>query len=746
MSNGNYINVILPLRLGWEPVYRVPHETDPVSIGTRVRVCFGRGAYTGVVSELNVKTEIDPSRILDISAVEDNLPRVTPEEIRLWRFVAEYYMCSVGEVYKAAYPSARTDGEETAARRKERQAGLEARRLAAEVAAIQKKKETLTLRLEKRKEALARARKETVKERLEAEITDLESELDQLESRLASRGMDKPVHDAAQDIQQPPSFKEITLNDAQATAYADICAAFHEGKPVLLHGITGSGKTELYLKLAAKVLSEGRNVLYLVPEIALSRQLEDRLEAFFGPLLMTFHSARTQSGKLKIADALRNHSERTPYVVLGTRSAIFLPHHDLGLIIVDEEHDSSFKQSDPAPRYNARESAVVMAGIFNANIILGSATPSLESLYNCRTGKYALAKLDKRYYEGSGADIEIIDTIAEKRKNGMVGSLSRKLLERISQTLENGGQVAILRARRAYSPYVQCEKCGDIPKCPRCNVTLSYHRDTGRLVCHYCGRSRAFTGICPKCGGSLQTIGAGTQKIEEELTAAFPGISIARLDSDSARSTAYEKETLEGFASGKIKILVGTQIVTKGFDFKGLALVAAIQADSLSAQDDFRADERALQLLEQFRGRSGRRGMKGLFVIQTSQASHPVYKMLQGLDGDSIEKMMAEREAFGYPPYTRIVNFVIKDYNEPRLDAMSSALARSISSEVKLQVTGPFAPAVDRISNQHIRHIRVLVPKDKSQAWNKKQLKDVLEAFEKEKNYKDHIAIDVDPV
>ena len=712
MSNGNYIKVILPLRLGWEPVYRVPASLDP-GIGTRVRVCFGKGVYTGVVSELNAETEVPPSKILDISSIEDNLPSVTAEEIQLWRFVADYYLCTVGEVYKAAYPAARTEGEEMTVLR------------------MQKKREALGLRLEKRKDSLSRARKDSVKERLSAEIEAIESEL---------RHMD------IQDSPVIPSFPRIDLNIHQEAAYKDICTAFKAGKPVLLHGVTGSGKTEIYLKLAARAISEGRSVLYLVPEIALSRQLEQRLGAFFGPLLMTFHSARTQAGKLKIADALRNQPGGIPYVILGTRSAIFLPHRDLGLIIVDEEHDTSYKQSDPAPRYNARETAVVLAGIFKADIILGSATPSLESLYNCKTGKYALAKLEHRYYEGSGADIEIIDTIAEKRKHGMVGSLSRKLLQRISRTLENGGQVAVLRARRAYSPYVQCENCGDIPKCSKCNVTLSYHRDSGRLVCHYCGRSQVFTGICSKCGSNLVTMGAGTQKIEEELSAAFPGVTIARLDSDSARSSAYEKETLEGFASGRIKILVGTQIVTKGFDFKGLDLVAAIQADSLSVQDDFRADERALQLLEQFRGRSGRRGMKGLFVIQTSQASHPVYKMLQGLDGDGIGKMMAEREAFGYPPFSRIVNFIFKDYNEPRIEAMSSALAREISRQVHLSVTGPFAPAVDRISNQHIRHIRVLVPKDKSQAWNKKQLKDILEAFEKEKNYKDHIAIDVDPV
>lgn len=596
--------------------------------------------------------------------------------------------------------------------------------------------------------------------------------------------------------------KEIVLSAAQEEAYSKIKEIFVKGKPALLHGVTGSGKTEIYLKLAQETLERGNNVLYLVPEIALSRQLEDRISETFPEELLVFHSGETMVRKRDVAAALRHCAsakdinkyvdasqntnakkdsasedtltiksssceaiEKTNhhgYVVLGTRSAIFLPHRDLGLVIVDEEHDTSYKQDSPAPRYNGRETAIMMARIFGANVILGSATPSLESLYNCSVGRYGLVTLNKRFYDAADSDIEIIDTIAERRKNGMIGSFSRKLIGHIGKCLGEQRQVLILRERRAYSPIVQCQECGEIPKCRCCNVSLSLHRradGSERLVCHYCGRVYEYTGKCPKCGGNLKPLGSGTQKIEEETANLFPNARIARLDSDTAQSRKYETDTIRKFSNGEIDILIGTRMVAKGFDFSGLSLVAVLQADSILGQEDYRADERGLQLLEQFRGRCGRRGEKGLFVIQTSQPEHPVYQSMEGqLDGNgTMARFLGERKMFGYPPYSRVIGVIVKDYNQARVDLLSRELAEAIRGALGARlsfapgvqnspdVIGPYSPAIDKISNQNIRQIRVLLPKDRSLVRNKETLAAAVERFEKEKKYSGHIALDVDP-
>ena len=445
--------------------------------------------------------------------------------------------------------------------------------------------------------------------------------------------------------------------------------------------------------------------------------------------------------------------------MLGTRSALFLPHHDLGLIVVDEEHDSSYKQ-DTAPRYQGRDTAVMLGSIHRSHVILGSATPSLESLYNCRSGRYVLVPLAEKYHGGNAAGIEIIDTIAERRKRGMTGSFSRKLIGHLDRTLQTGGQAVILRSRRAYSPVVQCAECGAIPKCPNCNVTLSYHKDTGRLACHHCGHQEAYTGTCPSCGGALQPIGAGTQRIEEELQALFPQARIARLDSDTAQDKHREAQVIRDFAQRKTDFLIGTQIVTKGFDFEGLSLVAVLQADALLGQQDFRADEHALQLLEQFRGRCARRGDDGLFVIQTAQADHPVYRQLTGTAAsqDFIGDLLAERQAFGYPPYSRIIVLVCRDANLPRLETLTRRLADELCAafvirttllagplQGSVQLTGPYAPPVDRVAGQHIRHIRLILRKDASLSANKQLLADTLARFEKESRYAGHVFPDVDP-
>ena len=694
-----YIQVILPLRLEWEPYYSLP-EGVKVEVGDRVRVLFARKEYVGAVSAVGVTPRTDENRILPILAVEEGLPRVLPDEIQFWRAVSDYYLCSMGEVYKAAYPALKTGQEEVEARNKER----------------------LETRLERLKDKAEKARREDTRERYKAEIETVEALL---------RG-EAPV-----SVPAP-----VTLSPAQEIAARTARKALADGKTVLLHGVTGSGKTEIYLKLAQETLDQGRSVLFLVPEIALSRQLEDRIATVF-PDVLVFHSGVSAARRSQVASCVRKPGQ---YLVLGTRSALFLPHHHLGLIIVDEEHDTSYKQDAPAPRYNARESAIMLGVIQKAQVVLGSATPSLESLYNAETGRFVKVDLKERFHSGDEAEIRIIDTVAERRKRGMTGSFSRKLIQEITDTLDGGGQVLVLRARRSYAPSVQCTECGKIPKCPHCHVPMSLHRGPDRLVCHYCGHSEPYTGICPSCHGELQPLGAGTQKVEEELTNLFPERRIARLDGDTPDTE--EAAIIRRFSAGDIDILVGTQIITKGFDFDGLSLVAVLQADSLVGQQDFRADERAFQLLEQFRGRSGRRGRPGRIVIQTREPEHPVYARLQGSDDADL---LAERKLFGYPPYTRLIHITLKDSNEKRLDYLSKELRNALfaafaDADTPPAVIGPYAPAVDRIAGESIRQLRVMLARNKALTALKRTLAQAVSTFGKERKYAAHLVVDVDPV
>lgn len=759
-------------------------DKEQVRVGDRVRVNFAGKEYVGVVSMADAGKQAEEMGIVDkvkpILGMAEGLEPVTKEEIELWRQIAEYYLCTVGEVYKAAYPAQKVEKEVVQAR----QEALKVEREEKNRTKIADKIKRLEERAEKKAELAAKARKSESRERYLAEKEMLEGEIGLLVRKLTSMvgelcrttgsvtgyGDSVTYHQDEEPIggsiieTSEGTEKEISLSAAQEEAYSKIKEIFAKGKPALLHGVTGSGKTEIYLKLAQETLAMGKNVLYLVPEIALSRQLEDRISETF-PELLVFHSGETMSRKREVATVLRHAGEPAEgkgYVVLGTRSAIFLPHKNLGLVIVDEEHDTSYKQDSPAPRYNGRETAIMMAKIFGANVILGSATPSLESLYNCSVGRYGLVTLNKRFYDAADSDIEIIDTIAERRKNGMIGNFSRKLIEHIGKCLGEQRQVLILRERRAYSPIVQCQECGEIPKCRCCNVSLSLHRradGSERLVCHYCGRVYEYTGKCHKCGGELKPLGSGTQKIEEEASKLFPNARIARLDSDTAQSRKYETDTIRKFSYGEIDILIGTRMVAKGFDFSGLSLVAVLQADSILGQEDYRADERGLQLLEQFRGRCGRRGEKGLFVIQTSQPEHPVYQSIDGKldENGTMARFLGERKLFGYPPYSRVIGVVIKDYNQARVDLLSrdlgeylrGALAVKVSFAPDVQngpnVIGPYSPAIDKISNQNIRQIRVLLPKDRSLARNKETLAAAVERFEKEKKYSGHIALDVDP-
>lgn len=742
-GNLKYLKVILPLKLDWEPCYSVLPGTEGgvPSVGTRVSVRFAGRQYVGVVSESDVTPDIELTKIQRIIRVEDGISPVTEAEMRLWRFVSDYYLCPVGEVYKAAYPSLKNDGEMIRSRVRLR-AEERLRRMNAALAA---KRERLEAAVERRRAMYEKAvRPETRKKYLEA-LTKAENELNAL-----------PLEIAAQDDSRSYTRLPLpSLSLAQQTCLEQIRGFFSKKSPVLLDGVTGSGKTEVYISLAANVLDSGGSVLYMIPEIAVSKQLGNRLKEVFGNQLALFHSGMSASARSLAVEKVRMGN----CIVLGTRSSVFLPFMDLGLVIVDEEHDNSYKQETPAPRYSGRDTAMMLARFHGADLLLGTATPSLESLYNCRTGRLAKVMLRERYFGDDRTVVEIVNTAEERRKRGMKGSFSYKLIDRMKEALKGGGQILLLRSRKSYSPAVQCSKCGKIPRCPHCDVSLSWHRDEGRLKCHYCGWNQPFNAVCPDCGGHLEPLGAGTQRVVEEVSMLFPDARVARIDGDMISGSAGEEAVIRDFSQGLIDILVGTQIVTKGFDFARLSLVAVLQADSLLGFQDFRADEKALQILEQFRGRVGRRGQRGIFLIQTATPEHPVYKYVasEQRSDDLAETILAERFAFGYPPFSRIIQITLRDSDEGSATSLAAALARAIRCEFgisglvrnqadQVSVLGPYAPAVDKVSNLYIRLIRVSMMKNQTLMDNKRRLASLVSDFGKENRCSAQLSLDVDPL
>lgn len=666
-----YVEVLLPLKLKDALTYRLPAGWE-VAAGTWVQVPLRGHPALGVVLEVRDSAPVGVN-LSAIEPVEEVLtaPPASPCELSLWRVVADYYLCTPGEVFRAAY-----------------NAGLQKLML-----------NPPKPRTSRKKEAAKADHSDTV-------------------------------------------LSELSLD--QQVALEHIREGFAQRKPVLLHGVTGSGKTEVYLHLAAEQLQHGRDVLYLVPEIAISQQLQQRLEAVFGDKLLVYHSRTTVPQRFKVIDTLRR--DPAPRIVLGTRSAVFLPFRKLGLAVVDEEHDRSYKQDDTAPRYNGRDTALMLASLHKADVLLGSATPSCEALFNVQSGKFSLAELPNRFYGGSAPVIEIIDTAKALRLHNMEGSFSRKLLKEMAAVLDAGKQVLVFRSRRAYAPVVQCEACGEPVKCPHCNVPLSYHRFNSTLSCHYCGYHRPYSLRCPSCDElALLERGSGTEKIEEELQAAFPGRTVARFDADTTQSKTAEQKLIRDFAAGKIDILVGTQMVTKGFDFERLAMTAIVSADSLFAVQDFRSDERALQLLTQLMGRSGRRGEPGRLVIQTFQPDHPVLQRLVAEADEPANNLLDERKTFNYPPYVRMISITVKDSYEGRVWNVCRLIREAADAVGIRDIAGPTAPAVDMVGGEHIAQFWIKLPRNRQLAATKKALYNRVDQIERDFKGHTSIVMDVDP-
>ncbi len=498
------------------------------------------------------------------------------------------------------------------------------------------------------------------------------------------------------------------LSDAQAATIAEVRAGFAGKEVVLLRGVTSSGKTELYITLIDEVIARGEQVLYLLPEIALTTQIIERLRARFGERIAVFHSRMAQHERTDLWMRMAKR-EGAPAILVGARSALFLPYHVLGLVVVDEEHDPSYKQHDPAPRYHARDMAIVLAAMHGAKALLGSATPSMESQYNARTGKYASAQLLSRFGDVQMPAIQRVDLRDAQKRKTMRGHFSTTLIDTVQHALAQREQAIIFQNRRGYVPVWQCEACGWIPECDHCDVSLTYHKRDHRLRCHYCSRHYPPPTKCGSCGGArLRMLGFGTEKIEEELKELFPEARVARMDQDTTRGKHALDRIITGFAQGAIDILVGTQMVTKGLDFDHVSVVGILNADNLMRFPDFRAHERAFQLMAQVAGRSGRRKKAGTVVIQAFEVEHPVLQLVVNHDVEGMySRELEHRRTHGYPPFTRLVRLTLKHRNEERVSAAAFALTHALTERLGERVLGPEIPSVAWVNDKHIRNLMV---------------------------------------
>ena len=754
MTNQSLYDIILPLAIADVYTYNIPDVLLPIAnrqsptTGCRVLVPLGKKSVIGIIYRRH-EGELAPNiKVRDVIQVIDEQPIVTPKQLQLWEWLAQYYMCTLGEVMAAALPSEIIDDNYSAATTQYIQ--LSPAYLAPE-AQEQLLKE---LQRAKKQEQLVRdflrlAQNYQAERRILLEQSGVSGAILRT---LIDKGIFLEEQRPVSRLQQYSGNTQSphTLDQQQSKALVDIQQSWEKTPVTLLHGVTSSGKTEVYIHLIDQALKQGKQVLYLVPEIALTTQLTDRLRAVFGDQLVVYHSRFSNAerveiyNKIKGGEAMRLQGK----VILGARSAIFLPFNNLGLIIVDEEHEPSYKQQDPAPRYHARSAAIMIAHWHKAKVLLGTATPSIESYYNALTGKYGLVEMKERFKGLHLPQITMIDLQRQYHRKEMYGHFADPLVDRIREELSKGKQVILFQNRRGYAPVLQCTKCGEAPKCPNCDVTMTYHKATNSLVCHYCGHSTRIPTKCPKCGGEMRTQGFGTERLEEEIRGLFPEARVARMDLDSTRKKDSYQQIIDDFAAHRVDILIGTQMVTKGLHFNDVSLVAVLQADSLLNMPDFRSYEQAFQMLEQVSGRAGRTGSQGEVMIQTFNPKNPVYEFLKVHNYEGIYKQqIAERELFKYPPYQRLIMLTLRHRDLGRLDAAATMLQQRLQQSFGDRVSGVIIPSVTKVSNQWVRQIRLRVETSANIARAKALLKEHIAFVQQQGNCKGTVILpDVDPM
>ncbi len=796
-----FADILLPLPLERNYTYAIPAELlDQMEVGTRVAVPFGkRKLYTGLVLRCH-QDKPEAYEPKEIYRVLDQEPLVSEIQLRHWIWIASYYMCTLGEVFRTAVPSVfllqsetrvkagippESDGElaDDAFLILEALGHQEVLSVE-EISQIVDRKNVLPLlhsmvgkgwviqeeklveRFKPKAERFTRLATQYQQEpALEEAMESLSRAPKQgalvLQLFQLQQGKEKPVK--TKDLLKAsgasrPSLNALiekgileeylletsrldspekseggalpVLSEEQQRAFGEIQTGLRSGKPTLLHGITSSGKTEIYIHLIAQQLEAGKQTLYLVPEISLTEQLVRRLEAVFGEQVAVFHSRLNLQERAELWRRIASHSERARLIV-GARSALFLPFASLGLLVIDEEHENTFKQFDPAPRYHARDAAIVLAGYYDARVLLGSATPAVESYHNAKTGKYALVEMNRRYGNVLPPEMELVDLRMYQRKKRMDGRFSERLKLAIEEQLNEGRQIILFQNRRGFAPIVECLSCGHSPQCPNCDVSLTFHQYRKELRCHYCGHHRNLEPDCEACGNvTLDTKGFGTEQVEEEVARIFPEAAVRRMDLDTTRGKYGFQRVIQDFEAREIDILVGTQMLTKGLDFRNVGLVGIMNADTLLNFPHFRAHERCFQLLTQVAGRAGRTRDRGLVLIQTFNPNH---RILQQVSSNDYLGMFAdqlyERQQFEYPPALRLIKITFRHKEFNRVVEGSNWFNKALRQRFTRGVLGPEFPPIARIRNQYIRNILIKLPPNQGLAQTKNSIKRIERSF-----------------
>ena len=705
--------MILPLPLPGLFTYAVP-EGLSIGIGVRVLVPFGRSkTYLGIVAKVH---DVKPQgyQVKPIAQVMDAEPAVTERQLELWQWIADYYISPIGEVYKAALPSGlkAEDGykpkTETYIRLTPTYTNAPALHVALNVLArAPRQLEAFTAYLElsgwDQVEDGVEPSEITREELMNASHASAET-LKQLEKRQILETYEVEVGRLNHGGDYHPDYIK-PLSESQQAAYNAILMSMMKKNVTLLHGVTSSGKTEIYIHLIQRALERKEQVLYLLPEIALTVQMMQRLQRVFGNKLGIYHSKYSDAERVEI---WQKQLSKNPYdVILGARSAVLLPFQRLGLIIVDEEHETSYKQQDPAPRYHARSAAIMLGQMFGAKTLLGTATPSLESYHNAKTGKYGLVELKERYQGIELPEIQVVDVADLQHRKMMAGLFSPLLLTRVREALERGEQAILFQNRRGFAPMIECRQCGWVPRCQHCDVSLTLHRQMNQLTCHYCGAVYQVPTECPCCGSTdLRTKGYGTEKVEEQVREVFPEARVARMDLDTTRTrNAYER-IITDFSAGRTNILIGTQMISKGLDFDKVSVVGILNADTMLNYPDFRAYEHAFMMMSQVSGRAGRKGKRGLVILQTKNKDLPVIQQVVHNDYTALYKeLIAERQVFRYPPYYRLVYVFLKHNHDEVVNRASLAMGTCLRQWFGERVLGPDKPAIAKVKSQNIRKL-----------------------------------------
>lgn len=754
-----YVDVILPRPLDGFFTYAISSDmSSGVKLGIRVLVPFGasKTCTAMVVRMHDDKPAFETKQVLQ---VVDAMPMLLPQQLDLWKWIAQYYMAPIGDVYTAALPAGLKDDEGWQPKTEVYVALSDNFQNDKALAIALDMLKNATQQLKAFTHFLHLSHWDTIENNLtqmpvaditRVELMNVSGASSAIIKALINRGLLREYHKEVGRLNNSdaePSEKPKPLSQAQQEAYNNIVFQFLKKRVVLLHGVTSSGKTEVYIHLINKALKEKKQVLYLLPEIALTVQMTSRLKRVFGNKLGIYHSRYSDAERVEI---WKKQLSASPYeVILGARSAVFLPFQRLGLVIIDEEHEGSFKQQDPAPRYHARSAAIMLASYYGAQTLLGTATPSTESFFNAQTGKYGLVQLQTRYKDIALPEIKVVDMKDLRRRKMMNGPFSPALLAAVRTALEHGEQVILFQNRRGFAPMVECHTCGWVPKCDNCDVSLTLHKNMNQLSCHYCGFTYAVPSQCPNCNETnLRGRGYGTEKVEDLFEQLFPDAKIARMDLDTTRTkNAYER-IIQDFSLGKTNVLIGTQMVTKGLDFDKVSVVGILNADAMLNYPDFRAYEQAFTMMAQVSGRAGRKGKRGLVLLQTTSPELPVIGQVVRNDYQAFyTDLLEERRLFKYPPFYRLVYIYLKHSKEQVAETAGIELGSRLRQFFSDRLLGPDKPAVARIKSLHIRKLVLKLEPSLSGEQVRQCLHYAHKEMMKDKKYATlHVFYDVDPL